>query len=165
MEKLSEHAAGASDKVWKKVIKHIGEMDEADNIEAEEDVENIMIDWKINPDLADEMQDMLHDQPTQYTRKELLADVQMGGPERSLGSLRTGMAYGKKNAAENVHRARNRVTRSQMAETMGQLEERYRSWKKDTAFLKDIGAYACKEQTMVSILMDVVPDEVHKEIP
>ena len=74
------------------------------------------------------------------------------------------MPCGKKKTAENVHRARNRVTRPEIAETMGQLEERYRSWKKDTAYLKDIGAYDFKDQTMVSILMDFVPDEVHKEI-
>ena len=132
--------------------------------EAEEDVENMMIDLKINPDLIDEMQDMLCDQLTQYTKKELLADVQIGGPEKSLESLRKAMAYGKKKTAENVHRGRNRVTRPEIAETMGQLEERYRSWKKDIAYLKDICAYDFKDQTMVSILMDFVPDEVQKEI-
>ena len=56
------------------------------------------------------------------------------------------------------------VTRPEIAETMGQLEERYRSWKKDTAYLKDIGPYDVKDQTMVSILMDFVPDELHREI-
>ena len=60
LEKLSAHMAGPGDKVCKKVIKHIGEMDEDDNLEAEEDVEN-MIDLKINPDVSDEMQDTLYD--------------------------------------------------------------------------------------------------------
>ena len=143
--------AGADEKVWKKVIKHIGEMDEDDNLEAEEDVENMMIDLKINPDFSDEMQDMLYDQLTQYNKKELLADVQMDGPEQSLEPLRKAMAYGKKKMAENVHRARNRVTRPEIAETMGQLEERYRSWRKDIAYLKDIGAYVFKDQTMVDL--------------
>ena len=106
---------------------------------------------------------MLYDQVTQYTKKELLAVVQMGGPEQSLESLRKAMAYGKKKTAENVHRARNRVTRPEIAETIGQLEERYRSWKKDIAYLKD-SAYDFKDETMVSILMDFVPGEVHKEI-
>ena len=156
LEKLSAHMAGAGGEVWKKVIKHIGE--------AEEDVENMMIDLKINPDLSDEMQDMLQDQLTRYTKKELLADVHMGGPEQSLESLRKAMACGGMKTAENVHRARNRVTRPEIAEATGQLEERYRSWKKDNAYLKDIGAYGFKDQTMVSILMDFVPDEVHKEI-
>ena len=50
LEKLTAQVAGAGDKVWKKVIKHIGEMDEDDNPEAEEDVENMMIHLKINPD-------------------------------------------------------------------------------------------------------------------
>ena len=163
-EKLSAHMAGAGDKVWKKVIKYIGDMDEDDNLEAEDDIESMLIKLKIDPDLIDEMQDMLYDQLTQYTKKELLADVQMGGPEQSMESLRKAMAYGKKKTAENVHRARNRVTRPEIAETMGQLEDRYRSWKKDIAYLKDIGAYDFKDQTMVSILMDFVPDEVHKEI-
>ena len=36
LEKLSAHMSGAGDKVWKKVIKHIGEMDEDDNFEAKE---------------------------------------------------------------------------------------------------------------------------------
>ena len=49
--------AGAGGKVWKKVIKHIGEMDEDDNFEAEEHVVNMMVDLRINPDLSDEMQD------------------------------------------------------------------------------------------------------------
>ena len=44
LEKLSAHMVGAGDKVRKKVIKHIREMDEDDNLEAEEDVENMMID-------------------------------------------------------------------------------------------------------------------------
>ena len=83
-------------------------MDEDDNLEAEEDVESVKIDLKIIPDLSDEMQDMLSDQLTQYTKKGLLADVQMGGPQQSLVSLRKAMAYGKKKTAENVGRARNR---------------------------------------------------------
>ena len=66
------------------------------------------------------------------------------------------MAYGKKKTAENVHRARNRVTGPEIAETIANL-------KNDTEAGK-IGAYDFKKQKMVSILMDFVPDEVHKEI-
>ena len=47
-------------------------MDEDVNLEAEEDVENMMIDSKINPDLSDEMQDMLYDQPSTPRRSFLL---------------------------------------------------------------------------------------------
>ena len=119
-----------------------------------------MIDLNINPDLSDEMQDMLHDQLTQCTTKELLADVQMGGPEQSLESLRKAMAYGKKKTAKNVHCAQNRVTRPEIAESMptGRTIPKL----ENIAYLKDIGAYDFKDQTMVSIFMDFVPDEVHK---
>ena len=101
--------AGAGDKVWKKVIKHIGEMDEDDNLEAEEDIENMMIDLKIKPDLSDEMQDMLYDQLTQYTKKELLADVQVGGPQQSLESLVKAMAFGSRpQSGDSTRDRRNR---------------------------------------------------------
>ena len=85
---------------------------------------------------------MLYDQLSQYTEKELVADLQMGGPEQIMESPRKAMA--KKETTENVHRARNRVIRPEIAESMGQLEERYRSWTKDIAYLKDIGAYDFK---------------------
>ena len=91
---------------------------------------------------------MLHDHLTQYTKTDVRPDIQMDGLEQSQESLRKVMAYGKKKTAENVHRARNRVTRPEIAETMGQLEERYRSWKKDTAYMKDIGACDFKDQRM-----------------
>ena len=65
--------------------------------------------------------------------------VQMGGPEHSMEFMRKAMAYGKKNTAENVYRARNQVTRPKIAKSMVQLEDRYRSWKKDVVYLKDIG--------------------------
>ena len=47
---------------------------------------------------------------------------------------------------------------------MDQLEERYRSWKNYIVYLKDTGAFGFKDQTMVLISMDFVPDEAHKEI-
>ena len=56
------------------------------------------------------------------------------------------------------------MTRPEIAETVSQLEQRYRSWKKDIAYLKDIGACDFKDQRMVSILMDFVPDEAHEEM-
>ena len=139
-------------------------MDEDDNLGAEEDVEDMMIDLKINPDVADEMQDMLHNQPTQYTRRELLADVQMGGPEQSVESVRKAMAFGKKKTAENVHRARNRVTRPEVAETMhGSTGRTIPKLEKGHCLLEGHRAHDFKDQTMVSILMDFVPDEIHKE--
>ena len=163
-ERLTVHMAGAGDKVWKKIIKYVNEMDEEESLENEEEVDDMLEALKVNTDLKDDLQDMLYDQLTQYTKKELLSDIQMAGPSQCFESLRKAMAYGKKKTAENIHRARNRVTRPEIAENMTQLEERYRSWKKDIAYLKEIGAYDFKDQTMISILMDFVPDEVHKEI-
>ena len=92
---------------------------------------------------------MLFDQLTQYTKKELVAEVQMGAWSLCGRRWRTA-----RKTAENVHRARNRVTRPEIAKSMGQLEERYRSWKKNIAYLKDIGAFDFKDQTTVAILMD-----------
>ena len=70
LEKLSAHMVGTADKVWKKVIKYIAEMDEDDNLSRQrKDIENMMIDSKINPDLTDEMQDMLYEQLTQHQER------------------------------------------------------------------------------------------------
>ena len=43
-------------------------------------------------------------------------------------------------------------------------EEKYKKWKKDIAYLKDIDAYDYRDNGMISILLDFVPDEVRKEI-
>ena len=47
---------------------------------------------------------------------------------------------------------------------MLQTEEKYKHWKKDIAYLKDIDAYDFKDSAMISILLDFLPDEAHKEI-
>ena len=60
--------------------------------------------------------------------------------------------------------ARNRVSRPAIAENMDELEEKFKKWKKDIAYLKDIDAYDYRDNGMISILLDFVPDEVHKEI-
>ena len=57
-----------------------------------------------------------------------------------------------------------RVTRLEIKETTVQLEDPYRSWKKDIVYLEDIGAYDFKDQTVASILMYFVPDESHREM-
>ncbi len=44
------------------------------------------------------------------------------------------------------------------------MEDKHRNWKEDIANLKYIDAYDFREEGMVSILLDWVPDEVHKEI-
>ena len=44
------------------------------------------------------------------------------------------------------------------------MEEKFKKWKKDIAYLKDIDAYDYRDNGMISILLDFVPDEVDKEI-
>ena len=44
------------------------------------------------------------------------------------------------------------------------MEARYKQWKKDIAYLKDIDAYDFGEARMISILLDFLSDEAHKEI-
>ena len=56
------------------------------------------------------------------------------------------------------------MTRPEIAENMPQLELKYKKWKKDIAYLKDIDAFELKEASLISILIDFVLDEVHKEV-
>ena len=65
---------------------------------------------------------------------------------------------------ENVHRARNRVSRPEIAESPEDMEARYKQWKKDIAYLKDIHVYDFGEAGMISILLDFFPDEAHKDV-
>ena len=73
------------------------------------------------------------------------------------------MAYGKNNTAENVRRARTRVTRPEIEETVGQ-EKSGTEAGRTLLEGQDVGACDFKDQTMASILMEFVPDEVHREI-
>ena len=79
-------------------------------------------------------------------------------------SYRKAFAQSKKKTAENVHRARNRVSRLEIAESLEDMEARYKHRKKDIAYLKDIDAYDFGEAGMITILLDFLPDEAHKEI-
>ena len=115
-ERLTSYMAGAGDKVWKKIIRHIGELPEEECLETDEEISSMLMMININPDFKEDLQDMLYDQLTQYTVKELLADVQMGGPGQSMEVLRKAMVHGKKKMAENVHKARN--TRPDIAENL-----------------------------------------------
>ena len=45
-----------------------------------------------------------------------------------------------------------------MAESLEDMEARYKQWKKDIAHLKDIDAYDFGEAGMISILLDFLPD-------
>ena len=93
-----------------------------------------------------------------------MADIHMNGPMGSMQTYRRAYAQGRKKTAENLRRARNRVTRPEIAETMGTLEEKFRKWKKHIAYLKDIDAHDIGDASMVSILVDLLPDEAQKEI-
>ena len=115
----------------------------------------------VGQQLVEEPQDALL---TQYTKGELLADIQIAGPGMSFESSRKAVAQGKKKTAENVHRARNRVSRPENAESLKDMEARYKQRKKDSASLKDVDACDFGEAGMISILLDFSPDEAHKGI-
>ena len=51
-----------------------------------------------------------------------------------------------------------------IAESLKDMEARYKQWKKDIAYLKDIDAYDFREAGMISVLLDFLPDEAHKVI-
>ena len=73
----------------------------------------------------------------------------------------------EKKTAQNIRRARNRVTRPEIGDNVGQLEDRYRSWKKDIGVLdKDLGTNDFEDQTMDGLdSQDFVPSEIHRAIP
>ena len=48
----------------------------------------------------------------------------------SFESFRKAFAQGKKKTAENVHRARNRVSRPEIAESLEDMKATYKQWKK-----------------------------------
>ena len=94
------------------------------------DVKQVLKQLGVGQQLVEELQDALCDQRTQYTKGELLADIQIAGRGMSFESCRKAFAQGKKNTAENVHRARNRVRRPEMAESLEDMEARYKQMEK-----------------------------------
>ena len=48
---------------------------------------------------------------------------------------------------------------------MDELEDKFKKWKKDIAYLKDIDAYDYRDNGMISIFLEFVPGELHEEIP
>jgi len=139
-------------------------MDENEDLDDFVKVSDMLIELKISMDLRSDLQDMLYDQLNQHTKQDLLADIQMNGISQIFESYRKAIVYGKKKTAENVHRARNRVARPEVAGNITQLEVKHKKWKKDLMYLKDIGAYDFQETTLVSILVDFLPDEVSREV-
>ena len=150
-ERFTTYVANAGDKVWRKILKELQVMgDDDDNLHDANDVKQ-------------ELQHALYDQLTHYTKGELLADIQIAGSGMSFESYRKAFAQGTKKTAENVHRARNRVSRPEIAESLEDMEARYMQWKNYIAYLKDIDAYDFGEAGMISILLDFLPDEARKE--
>ncbi len=155
--------ATAGDKKRPNIIKEL-QKHEDEELEDLDDIREMLEKMKIDPDLAEDLLETMYDQLAQYTKGGLFADIQMAGPTGSIESFRKAHAYGHKKTAENVHRARNSVTTPEIAETVGDMEDKHRKWKKDIAHLKDADAYDFGEAGMVSILLDVISDEAHKEI-
>ena len=157
--------ANAGDKSWRKIIKG-GQARKGDEYLMDDlrDVEALLQDLNINPDLAEELSETSYDQLTQYTKGELLSDIQMMGPLSSMESYRRACAQGRKKTAENVHRAMNRVTRQEIAESMNTLEDKFKKLRTCIAYPEEIDAYDFGDAGIVSILMDLFPDEAQREI-
>ena len=164
-EHFRTYMANAGDKVWRKIVKALQVMgDDDDSLDDVNDVKQVPKQAGAGQQLVEELPDALYDQLTQYTKGELLADIRLAGPGMCSDSYRKAFAQGKKKTAENVHRARNRVSRSEIAESIKDMEARYKQWKKDIAYWKDIDAFDFGEAGMLSILLDFFPDEAHQEI-
>ena len=164
-EQFITFMANAGDKKWRNILKAIQKRGDAEDLEGMDDVDEFVKD--IGLEEGEEVEDMLnilYDQLTQHTTGELLADVRMLGPMGSMESYRRAVREGKRKTAENIHRAKNRVTRPEIADKIEDLEDRYRKWKKDIAYLKNIDAYDFGDSGMISILLDMIPDEAQKEI-
>ena len=123
-ERFTTYMANAGDKVWRKILKALQVMgDDGDSLDDVNDVKQVLKQARVGQQLVEELQDALCDQLTQYTKGELLADIQIAGPGMSFESYRKAFAQGKKKTVENVHRARNRVSRPEIAES------RHKQWK------------------------------------
>ena len=121
-------------------MKAIQKRGDAEDLEEKNDIDEFFKDVGLEGEKAEEMLEILYDQLTQYTTGELLADVRMLGPMGSMESYRRAVRDGRRKTAENIHRARNRVTRPEIAVKIEELEDKYRKWKKDIAYLKNIDA-------------------------
>ena len=62
--------------------------DDDDSLDDVNDVKQVVKQVGVGQQLVEELQDALHDQLTQYTKGELLADIQIAGPGMSFESYR-----------------------------------------------------------------------------
>ena len=157
-EKFTMYMSNVGDKIWRNILKKIQSLSNDADLEDEKKVNTLLKSTGTSPMLAEELQESLYDQLVQYTGGELLSDVQIAGPCLSFNSYRKARHAGKMRTAESIHRARNTVSRPAIAENMDELEEKFKKWK------KDIDAYDYRDNGMISILLDFVLDEIHKEI-
>ena len=158
-EMFTMYMSNAGDKIWRNILKKIQSLSNDADLEDEKKVNTLLKSIGIDPTVAEELQESL----VQHTEGELLSDVQIAGPCLSFNSYRKAYHAGMKKIAENIHRARNRVSARRSPRTWTSWRSS-RSGRKDIAYLKDIDAYDCRDNGMISILFDFVPDEVHKEI-
>ena len=135
-ERLATYMSSAGDKAWKSIFKFINGMDESEDLGDATKVNAMLIELKIGMDLRSDLHDMLYDQLNQYAKGDLLSDIQMNGISQVFESYRKATVYGKKKTAENVHRARNRVARPEVAGSLSPLETKYRKLEKRPGVLE-----------------------------
>ena len=161
-QKFTMYMSNAGDKIWRNILKKIKSLSNDADLEDEKKVNTLLKSIRINPWLPRSFRRAC---TTSWSRtQKLLSDVHIAGPYLSFNSYRKAYQAGKKKTAENIHLARNKVSRPAIAENMDEWEEKFKKWKKDIAYLKDIDAYDYRDNGMISILLDFVPDEVQKEI-
>ena len=74
-ERFTTYMANAGDKVWLQVMG-----DDDDGLDDVNDVKQVLKQVGVGQQLVEELQDALYDQLTQYTKGDLLADIQIAGP-------------------------------------------------------------------------------------
>ena len=82
-ERFTTYMANAGDKVWRKILKGLDDVN---------DVKQVLKQVGVGQQLGEELQDALSDQLTQCTKGELLADIQIAGPDMSFESYRKAFA-------------------------------------------------------------------------
>ena len=90
-ERFTTYMANAGDKVWRNILKALQVMvDDDDCLDDVNDVKQVLKQVGVGQHLVEELQDALYDQLTQYTKGELLVDIQIAGLRKSQESFRSG---------------------------------------------------------------------------
>ena len=162
-EKFTMYMSNAGDKIWRNILKKIQSLSNDADLGDEKKVNTLLKSIGINPTVAEELQESLYDLLVQYTEGELLSDVQIAGLPQ-FQQLQEGLPGGKEEDCRKYLPRAQQGCRPAIEENMDELEEKFKKWKEDIAHLKDIDAYDYRDNGMISILLDFVPDEVRKEI-